>query len=62
MTQLQEKLTHDQERQLRSIQAQRRRNGDQVVVIPPDAVEEKSFEEKVREWYPAHHDIRKRPR
>ena len=61
MTRLQDKLTQDQERQLRSIQA-RRRNATQVVVIPPDAEEEKSFEEKVREWYPTHHDIRKRPR
>ena len=39
-----------------------RRNANQVVVISPDAIEEKSFEEKVRDWYPTHYDIRKRPR
>ncbi len=37
------------------------RNTDQINVILPE-LEEKSFEEKVREWYPTHHDIRKRPR
>lgn len=62
MTRLQEKLTADQERALRSITA-RRRESDQVVFIPPEAmIVEKSFEEKVQEWYPTHYDIRKRPR
>ena len=61
MTRLQEKLTADQQRQLRSITSQRR-NADHIVVIPPDLmVPETDFEQLANELNPQHHDVRRRP-